>query len=173
MSESETYKKIVACARDVLHARRMVAEGCFATDAAATELEGYGPAALPIVEELIRSEVIPALSRGLSRHDLEAEFVGLVSLWTTYLRIAGRQHGTCATAFLRKVEIPIALTAAVAAQPVFRAVPKQWSDMEIPRELWEFFNELRTRVRGDDRALLDRIVDGFYLDAFPQSGGVV
>lgn len=162
MSEPDVTVRIADSAREVLNRRRLAAEGCFGTDVAAIELTGYGPAALPVIEELIRAEVVPAAARGLSRHDLETEFLGLRGLWIEYLELAGRDHGSRAAAFLRTLDGALPVSAAVAAQTAFRSVRKQWSDLEIPRELWEFFDGLRARASGDDRALLDPIVEGFY-----------
>src|SRR4051812_30752124 len=102
MSNDLRVEKMRGCIGDVLYLKRLVCDGCFATDAAAVELKTYGAKALPVVEDVIRDSVFSAASGGMSSRELDAKFLGLNGLWMSYFEIAGHEHCDRVVAFLQR-----------------------------------------------------------------------
>jgi hypothetical protein len=111
---------------DTLYYRRMVADSCLQVNLAAHELEQQSADALPRIERVLSTVVVPALTQvrnhpfpGSSETSYEEDpFPGLSGLLGAYMLIGSKHDVTRAVGFLGT--LPPALQAkAVALVPVF------------------------------------------------------
>ena len=102
--------------RDTLFERRLKRHGCFVHNEAGEELIACPPAALPVLERLLRDTVAPALSEGTVH---TRSFPGLNHVLGTYLVIAARSDPDRAVTFLAGMPLPMHVATLAALRIVF------------------------------------------------------
>jgi len=137
--------------RDTLYCRRMGGGGCFIHNAAAEELDAWGPAILPIIETVVLADVdgnCPMFED--KRHDA---FPGLRDLMWSYFGISDRfnLHAN-ASSFLRRISFGARLDALDA---IHRGA--YW-EKPLPAEFRATLADIRQHVTGDEREVIDAIL---------------
>ncbi|MEM4204867.1 MAG: hypothetical protein QXS54_12435 [Candidatus Methanomethylicaceae archaeon] len=157
-----TLRELEELVHDTLYCRRMVRHGCFVHNAAAVELREQSADALPLIEQVLKSQVFPKIGLSNSpraRRKEDEQFPGLGELLGAYMRIGAKHDAARMVSFLRSMP-PRAQGLAIGMIPIeFRKAKcwpgeKPYNDQKPipPDELLAF---VREALQSQDKKLRD------------------
>ncbi len=158
---------IITLIEETLNDSRLVGispNSCFVRNQAAAELEQCGEQALPTIEHAIRERVVPAGQASANHHELLSKHHGLMSLWMTYIAIAGSQHRDRVIQFMRSVDGPVLATAILSLRASWPYDNSLHSEMPTPYV--DFVYEVAASRTGNGAKVANTFIGGL---TFPDS----
>ncbi len=143
--------RIQALIHETLNCSRMTSNSpnsCLVWNAAARELEEYGPEALTEIENVIRDRI--ASESWANHQDLGRKHPGLENLWMTCFSIGGVENTARITRFMRSLDGPVLATAILALRASWPY--DEGLNIKMPKPFLDFVHEIaesRTGNAGD------------------------
>lgn len=139
-------EQLIQLAEEALDGQRIIRLGdsCLVGNEAADQLESFGEAVLPIIQQLILQQVMPHSIQVKDHHELIRRFHGLMSVWVTYFKIAKDSDVEPAVAFLGTLDDKVLATAILGMRSVW------WYSEQgkVPDALEAFIHEVAQNSTG-------------------------
>lgn len=141
-------------------------KSCFVVNESGQMLRACGVEAIPILEELIREVVVPAMNEYREQTRVPdwnsviregPPFAGLSELIGAYWIICAGTEPTRAVSFIKTTTKPV-ITESVSRLAVFFNPNHRISDVELPREYVNYVNELNESDVGEFRAVALQVI---------------
>jgi len=152
-------------ALDTLHNRSedntAVPDSCFIFNDAGDKLLACDASAIPVLEEVVREEIVPAMNKYREQHGVPdwssvyregSPFAGLTELLGAYWVICARSSPSRAIEFMSKMTRPV-VNEAVSVLAVYFHPATSLAEVAIPAEYVEYINQLSESDIGEFSAV--------------------
>jgi hypothetical protein len=146
------------------HRNKSDSESCFITNEAGQELEQFGSEAIPVLEDIFRNIIVPAMAEYRKKHGIPdpdsvfregPPFRGLGGFIGAYWILCARKNASCAVRFFREMPVEVGWEA-IHQLPLYFNPKLRLSNVEIPLEYVEYLHELRGADRDELKPVASR-----------------
>jgi len=146
-------------------------QSCFVVNEAGQQLRGCGAEAIPVLEELIRDLVTPAMAEYREQNGIPdwssmlregPPFAGLNDFLGAYWIICARAEPVHAIKFMNEMTRPV-ITESVSRLPIFFNPKHPLSNVALPLEYVDYINQLSESNVGEFNAVALHVIENLGL----------